>query len=236
MATKKTTAKKPAAPKKRQGNTYPIAKRAGAPEIRGLVPEYIGNPGKPPSNGRGETDGKALRPGDPGYVSPGQWKPGQSGNPKGRPRNRMAEEFARLRDSEKGAAMVHKFWRAAFAGDIQAAKLFLTDVIRREAGKVSSTFRLGPIDTLERVAKERARVIEAALAGEIDEAREEKIMRHLADQTTTLKLRDDLAYAKKIDAMLRVVKGEARVEDLKEVLGDERLGGPNAEGEKGGGY
>ncbi|HKZ10385.1 MAG TPA: DUF5681 domain-containing protein [Rhodanobacteraceae bacterium] len=56
-------------------------------------------------------------------IKPG-WKPGQSGNPKGRPKGILNPQ-ARLRKMINAEAIVKKLEEAALAGDVQAARTLL---------------------------------------------------------------------------------------------------------------
>lgn len=53
-----------------------------------------------------------------------RWKPGQSGNPKGRPKG-IPNPQARLRKMIDAEAIVKKLEEAALAGDVQAARTLL---------------------------------------------------------------------------------------------------------------
>lgn len=101
--------------------------------------------------------------------SPGRqgWRPGESGNPKGRPagsrnkKNVVAEEFAK--DGSKVARVVMD---AALAGDMQAASLVLQRLsppLRARAERV--TFDLDPAAPLTAQAQQ---AISAVASGDID--------------------------------------------------------------------
>jgi hypothetical protein len=95
------------------------------------------------------------------------WKPGESGNPKGRPkgsRNRasvIAEEF-----EKEGSAVAQVVIQAAKNGDIHAANL----VLQRLAPplKARSERVRFPIDTTKPLAEQAAQVLQAIADGDID--------------------------------------------------------------------
>ena len=91
------------------------------------------------------------------------WKPGQSGNPKGRPPG--AGEVAKMRAAIAGnvPAILESLTTAALAGDVQAARLLLERVIAPlKASEQAVALQLPTDGTLTAKA---AAVLDAAAAG-----------------------------------------------------------------------
>jgi hypothetical protein len=105
------------------------------------------------------TKAENLRPG---------WKPGQSGNPKGRPRgSRNRVTLVALAAMEDGAdAIARKVVDLAKAGDISAARLVLERLI--PPAKERPVFlELPSTETAEGIAQAQAAILQAVAAGDL---------------------------------------------------------------------
>lgn len=95
---------------------------------------------------------------------PQAWKPGQSGNPKGRPAG--AGEIAKLRAgiAEHVPAIIQTLTTAALAGDVGAARLLLERVIPA----IKASEEAAPVHLPDGTLTEQGRAVVAAVAaGEI---------------------------------------------------------------------
>ena len=100
-------------------------------------------------------------------LRPG-WKPGQSGNPKGRPRgSRNRVTLIALAAMEEGAdAIARKVVEMAKGGDISAARLVLERLV--PPTKERPIFvALPDTTTAEGVAKAQAAILQAVAAGDV---------------------------------------------------------------------
>lgn len=105
------------------------------------------------------TKGEHLRPG---------WKPGQSGNPKGRPRgSRNRVTLVALAAMEEGAdAIARKVVEMAKAGDISAARLVIERLV--PVAKERPMFLALPdTSTADGIAQAQDAILQAVAAGEL---------------------------------------------------------------------
>jgi len=87
---------------------------------------------------RAQNSGKTAR-GNPEKIKPFCWKPGQSGNPGGRPRTRFLVEAIRRIAAEpndasgrtKAEALAERLWKIAFKGSLAAMR----EIMDRAEGK-----------------------------------------------------------------------------------------------------
>lgn len=106
----------------------------------------------------------------------GQWLPGTSGNPAGRPRGSPNRAHANLRQllEEHAEDVVGAVVRAARAGDMLAAKLILDRVLPRRICRPLDVAQLPPINSAADACGALAAIVTATLKGDISssEARE----------------------------------------------------------------
>lgn len=105
------------------------------------------------------TKGEHLRPG---------WKPGQSGNPKGRPRgSRNRVTVVALAAMEEGAeAIARKIVDMAKTGDISAARLVLERLV--PVAKERPVFlELPSTETAEGIVQAQQAILQAVAAGDL---------------------------------------------------------------------
>lgn len=97
----------------------------------------------------------------------GQWRPGQSGNPAGRPRGsknrrtQLAEEL-----EEQGSAVATRVVQAALAGDMQAASIVMQRIcppLRAQTERVSF-----PLNVRAPLADQAQEILSAVAEGHID--------------------------------------------------------------------
>ncbi len=122
-----------------------------------------------------------VGPGKPPKSS--QWKPGTSGNPKGRPRSKTASEEIRARLSEinesdperrtYGRIMAVKLVDAACSGDARAVQA-VREVIDRTEGKARQTITL-TTDRREQLERAVHNIIEEATARGLSITRDQAI-------------------------------------------------------------
>jgi hypothetical protein len=97
-------------------------------------------------------------------AKPGRWKPGETGNPKGRPAG--AGDVGKLRAAiaEHLPARVDKLTAAALAGDVSAARLLLERIIPPIKAAEQAAIVALPGDTL---TEQGRAVVAAVAAGEL---------------------------------------------------------------------
>jgi hypothetical protein len=106
-------------------------------------------------------------------APPQAWKPGQSGNPKGRPAG--AGEIAKLRAGIAGhvPAIIATLTAAALAGDVSAARLLLERVIPA----IKPAEEAAPVNLPDGTLTEKGRAVVAAVAaGELAPSQGASIM------------------------------------------------------------
>ena len=106
-----------------------------------------------------------------GEQNPTQFKPGQSGNPAGRPkgsRNATTLALETLLDGQ-AAALTQKAVDLALAGDITALRLCLDRILPPRKDR-PVTFALPPIDSAQDAAATVSAVLAAVAAGDLTPA------------------------------------------------------------------
>lgn len=99
-------------------------------------------------------------------VNGGQWKPGQSGNPKGRTPAQTSRAALREQISEALPAIIRKLLAQARKGDVQAARTLLERVLppaRTEAASVN----LPEVAAAKTFTERAESLFRAAVSGEI---------------------------------------------------------------------
>jgi hypothetical protein len=101
-------------------------------------------------------------------MNDAKWKPGQSGNPSGKPRGaRNRATVAALAIMESGAReIVQRVVTAAKDGDLAAARIVL-DKLMPPARERPLAISLPPIDTVQGVAAAQGAILEACAAGDL---------------------------------------------------------------------
>src|SRR3954454_8882081 len=109
------------------------------------------------------------------------WKPGQSGNPNGRPkgaRHRATIAAEALFDGES-EALTRRCIEAALSGDPTALRLALDRILPPRRDRPVNNFPLPPIATLADVRAARAAMVEAVASGRLLASEADDIGRQL---------------------------------------------------------
>ncbi len=113
-------------------------------------------------------------------ANSGQFKPGRSGNPKGRPRGARNKISARVQDmlSAEAPALVRKAIDMALDGDAQALRLCLERICPPQKDR-PVPFPLGATDTAADIATAGKDVIAAVAEGHLTPSEGEALFRLL---------------------------------------------------------
>jgi hypothetical protein len=77
------------------------------------------------------------------------FKPGQSGNPGGRPKNRFVSDALKEKAKEEGAKLALALWKTAISGDVKAIQIVLDRVEGKVVEHVVTTSAEDILEALE---------------------------------------------------------------------------------------
>ncbi|MBL8230333.1 MAG: hypothetical protein JNL98_17725 [Bryobacterales bacterium] len=137
-----------------------------------------------PDNNREKTGGR-------GRPNPTRWKPGQSGNPAGRPRGsrNRATLLAQQMVEEDAEEILSAFLQRAKEGDTICMRVVVDRLLPRNAGRYVHV-DVPPLTRIDDVAQAMATVISAAGSGELDLSEARAFVELLSKQAEALGARD----------------------------------------------
>ena len=150
--------------------------------------------------------------------SKGRWKKGVSGNPKGKPKGAKGRiTVLRKAILENAPDLAAKIIESAKGGNIQALLSVLAPLM--PAGKYSSAWSFGAIDTEEEIVSASKRILKAVEQGELtlDEGHKQQdlLSKHTARVNTTSDRRSEF---EKEEIALSLIRGDAECRELAQRL------------------